>query len=615
MFNTRSTLVSLLISIHAAGCAGSTPEADIADSRETTESPAAPKGDTNDSRPPAQLAPQEFAALEQGAAPEAEATDEAESLHTESNQPSPLRAGDQGRSKKAEGKAIGPAAPPPAAPPPAASRDLAREDEPMTKSVPSTENYEHLSENPFLAVADQPLSTFSIDVDTAAYSNVRRMLTEGQSVPRGAVRIEEFVNYFSYDYPNPTGDTPFSVNSEVGAAPWNTKHQLVRIGLQGKRIAPSELPPRNLVFLIDVSGSMSEENKLPLLTRSLASLTETLNERDHVSMVVYAGASGVVLEPTAGNQKQTILDALSRLQAGGSTNGASGIELAYATASRHFRAGGVNRVILATDGDFNVGPSSQSELVSIIEAKRKTGVYLTVLGFGMGNYKDGALEQLADHGNGNYAYIDNFDEARKVLVEEGGSTLVTIAKDVKIQVEFNPRLVGAYRLIGYENRKLENRDFHDDRKDAGEIGAGHNVTALYEIVPPSAVAELPKSEALKYQTPRTAQGSDKELMTVKLRYKLPQQDNSTLLSVPVNAPKAAATGSDDFRFAAAVAAFAMVLRQSEHRGQANLDLVDNLARGALGADRNGRRKEMLDLVRLARKQVPSTPGAALSVAR
>lgn len=610
MFNTRSTLISLFISIHAVGCAGSTPEADIADSREPAESPAAPKGDTDESRSPAQPAPEEFAA------PEAEAEDGSESLLTESNQPSPLRAVDQGRSKKkAEGKAIGPAAPPPAAPPLAASPELAREDKTATKSLPSTENYEHLPENPFLAVADQPLSTFSIDVDTAAYSNVRRMLTEGQAVPRGAVRIEEFVNYFSYDYPNPTGDVPFSVNSEVGAAPWNTKHQLVRIGLQGKRIAPSELPPRNLVFLIDVSGSMSDENKLPLLTRSLASLTETLNERDHVSMVVYAGASGVVLEPTAGNQKQTILDALSRLGAGGSTNGASGIELAYATASRYFRAGGVNRVILATDGDFNVGPSSESELVSIIEAKRKTGVYLTVLGFGMGNYKDGALEQLADHGNGNYAYIDNFDEARKVLVEEGGSTLVTIAKDVKIQVEFNPRRVGAYRLIGYENRKLENRDFHDDRKDAGEIGAGHNVTALYEIVPPSAVAELPKSEVLKYQTPRTAQGTDKELMTVKLRYKLPQQDNSTLLSVPVNTPKAAAAGSDDFRFAAAVAAFAMVLRQSEHRGQASLDLVDNLARGALGADRNGRRKELLDLVRLARKQVPSTPGAALSVAR
>jgi Ca-activated chloride channel homolog len=481
--------------------------------------------------------------------------------------------------------------------------------------TPNTESYSHVADNPFLAVADQPLSTFSIDVDTASYSNLRRMLNEGQTVPEGAVRIEELVNYFSYDYPNPTGNAPFSVNSEVAQAPWNTKHQLVRIGLQGKRIATKELPPRNLVFLIDVSGSMADANKLPLLTRSLTALTETLNEHDHVSMVVYAGASGVVLEPTPGNQKQVIRDALTRLEAGGSTNGASGIELAYRTAARHFQAGGVNRVILATDGDFNVGPSSESELVRIIEDKRKSGVYLTVLGFGMGNYKDSNLEQLADHGNGNYAYIDSFEEAHKVLVEEGGSTLVTIAKDVKIQVEFNPRFVGAYRLLGYENRKLENRDFHDDRKDAGEIGAGHNVTALYEVVPPAAANGLTKAEALKYQAPRAMQGGKGELLTVKLRYKMPQEENSTLLSVPVVAPGVVDKGTDDFRFAAAVAAFGMVLRNSEHRGQANLDLVHNLAQGALGADRTGRRKELLELVRQARKVVPALAPTAVSVAR
>ncbi|HEX2736163.1 MAG TPA: VWA domain-containing protein [Polyangiaceae bacterium] len=484
-------------------------------------------------------------------------------------------------------------------------------------NVASTEGYDHLAENSFLSVNDQPLSTFSIDVDTASYSNVRRMLNEKQNIPSGAVRIEELVNYFSYDYPNPDSAVPFSVNAEVGAAPWNGRHQLVRIGLQGKRLPPQQLPARNLVFLIDVSGSMSDANKLPLLVKSLAALTDTLNAKDHVAMVVYAGASGLVLEPTAGNQKQVILDALQRLEAGGSTNGASGIELAYQVAQRNFRSDGVNRVILATDGDFNVGPSSESELVRIIEDKRKGGVYLTVLGFGMGNYKDSNLEQLADHGNGNYAYIDNFEEAHKVLVEESSSTLVTIAKDVKIQVEFNPRLVGAYRLIGYENRKLENRDFHDDTKDAGEIGAGHSVTALYELVPPNAVAELPKTEALKYQAPRALQGNTSELLTVKLRYKQPTAETSQLLSVPVAAPAGQVNTSDDFRFAAAVASFGMLLRQSPHRGSSSFGLVQSLAQGALGSDPSGRRKEFLSLVKLAQSSSPDpeNTATALSIAR
>ncbi len=463
----------------------------------------------------------------------------------------------------------------------------------------NTESYDHISENRFLSVSNQPLSTFSVDVDTASYSNVRRMLTQAAPIPKGAVRVEELINYFSYDYPEPTGAEPFSVTTEVGVAPWNPKHQLVHIGLQGKRISQSQLPPRNLVFLVDVSGSMGESNKLPLLKRSFAAMVDTLTKKDHVSMVVYAGASGLVLPPTPGDNKQTILDALTRLEAGGSTNGASGIELAYQVAKRHLNKAGVNRIVLATDGDFNVGPSSRSELVDLIEEKRKTGVYLTVLGFGMGNYKDSSLETLADKGNGNYAYIDNFSEARKVLIEEAGATLVTIAKDVKIQVEFNPKYVGAYRLIGYENRKLHNEDFNDDKKDAGEIGAGHTVTALYEIVAPAETTKLAQVDALKYQKPTVPSNDESELMTVKLRYKAPHSQTSNLMSVPVQAGAKEQT-SDDFRFSAAVAAFGMVLRDSEQRGKADLDLAQQLAQGALGSDPSGRRSEFVSLVARAR---------------
>ncbi len=463
----------------------------------------------------------------------------------------------------------------------------------------NTEGYDHITENRFLAVSDKPLSTFSIDVDTASYSNVRRMLNQGSPIPKGAVRVEELINYFSYDYPQPEGDKPFSVTTEVGAAPWNPKHQLVHIGLQGRRISQGALPARNLVFLLDVSGSMGEPNKLPLLKRSFAAMVDTLTSKDHVSIVVYAGASGLVLPPTRGDDKQTILEALSRLEAGGGTNGASGIELAYQVAQRHLDPKGVNRVVLATDGDFNVGPSSRSELVDMIEDKRKSGVYLTVLGFGMGNYKDSSLETLADKGNGNYAYIDSFAEARKVLIEEAGATLVTIAKDVKIQVEFNPKYVGAYRLIGYENRRLQNEDFNDDSKDAGEIGAGHTVTALYELVPPAEAKRMAGVDALKYQKTALTRDSN-ELMTVKLRYKAPNSEKSKLLSVAVDRGSPKAKTSDDFRFSAAVAAFGMVLRDSEYRGSADLNLAQRLAQGALGHDPNGRRSEFVSLVARAR---------------
>lgn len=472
--------------------------------------------------------------------------------------------------------------------------------------IHNTESYAHVETNRFTQVATQPLSTFSIDVDTASYSNVRRLLREGSPVPEGAVRIEELVNYFSYDYPEPAENRPFSVTTEIANAPWKPEHQLVHIGLQGKRLAPKSLPARNLVFLVDVSGSMQDRNKLPLLKRSLSALVDTLESRDHVSLVVYAGSSGLVLPPTPGSDKPAILDALRRLEAGGSTNGAGGITLAYEVARKHLDPKGVNRVVLATDGDFNVGVSSESELVKLIERERRSGVMLTVLGFGMGNYKDSTLERLAQHGNGNYAYIDDFAEARKVLIEEAGGTLVTIANDVKVQVEFNPRLVGAYRLIGYENRKLAAEDFNDDRKDAGEMGAGHSVTALYEIVPPAAAAKLTQVDALRYQTPNASGAPEDELLTVKLRYKAPGENTSKRFDVPVrsgvaNADRRTAT-SENFRFSAAVAAFGMLLRDDPERGSSSYELVRQLAEGALDHDPHGHRRGFLTLVDQARRQ-------------
>lgn len=432
---------------------------------------------------------------------------------------------------------------------------------------------------------------------------MRRFLSNGQRPPKGAVRIEELVNYFDYDYPQPTDAAPFSVNTEVSVAPWKPEHRLVHIGLQGKEMAPGEIPSRNLVFLLDVSGSMDAPNKLPLLKRSFSALLQTLTERDRVAIAVYAGASGMVLPSTPASERAAILGALDRLSAGGSTNGASGIRLAYDVARANQADGGVNRVILATDGDFNVGATSRSDLMDLIEHERKSGFFLTVLGFGMGNYKDATLEQLANRGNGNYAYIDSFREARKVLVDEANSTLVTIAKDVKIQVEFNPAVVGAYRLIGYENRKLRDEDFNDDTKDAGEIGAGHTVTALYEIASPEQANQLASVDALKYQKPRAAQAAVTgfEIMTVKLRYEAPTGRRSKLISVPVrNTTLAADSTSNNFRFSAAVAAFGMLMRDSDYKGNASFSMVRRMAAHASGADRYGYRQEFVSLVDDAR---------------
>jgi Ca-activated chloride channel family protein len=458
---------------------------------------------------------------------------------------------------------------------------------PAETLVASDESYGAIKENAFFAAEQHPLSTFSIDVDTASYSNVRRFLNQGSLPPKDAVRIEELVNYFSYDYPEPKGDEPFSVTSEVSSAPWNTKHRLVHIGLQGKTIPQAQLPARNLVFLLDVSGSMADANKLPLLKRSLRELTATLTEKDRVSIVVYAGASGLVLPATVGSNGGAIADALERLEAGGSTNGGEGIQLAYQMARRAMTPGAINRVILATDGDFNVGVTDQDELVQLIEKARKSGIFLTVLGFGMGNLKDSTLEKLADTGNGNYAYIDSLSEARKVLIEEAGATLVTIAKDVKIQVAFDPSRVSSYRLIGYENRLLQHADFANDQKDAGEIGAGHNVTALYEIVP-------------------TAAAGPGHLMTLKLRYKRPSSEQSELVSFEVkDTGKPLEQSSDDFRFSAAVAAFGMLLRDSEHKGGATFELVNRLAHGAIAKDDHGHRRELIGLVDTAKKLAPS----------
>ena len=476
------------------------------------------------------------------------------------------------------------------------------------------EQYDFVAEPGFLDVAKHPLSTFSIDVDTASYANVRRMLLrDGQLPPSGAVRIEEMLNYFSYDYPHANGDEPFTISIETSRAPWAPQHQLVRIGLQGKRIDDRDVPPRNLTFLLDVSGSMASPDKLGLVKRAMDGLARTLRPEDRVAIVVYAGASGLVLPPTSGEDRGRILAALEQLQAGGATAGAAGIELAYEIARRSFDPRGINRVILATDGDFNVGISNRSDLVELIERERESGVFLTVLGVGSGNLKDATMEQLADHGNGNYAYLDSLAEARKVLVEEAGGTLVTIAQDVKIQLEFNPVHVAAYRLIGYENRLLADRDFNDDTKDAGEIGAGHSVTALYEVVPVGVEAPTGNVDDLRYRVPgsSTTTGHHGELLTVKLRYKEPNGRRSRLSTR--TAPMAEVPfeyASDDLRFAASVAAFGMLLRSSEHAGDASWDQVEAIARSALAEDPNGRRAEFIQLVDTARRLARSEPELA-----
>ena len=467
----------------------------------------------------------------------------------------------------------------------------------------NTETYDRIEDNRFLEVSQNPLSTFSIDVDTASYANVRRFLQRRTLPPKDAVRIEEMLNYFSYNYPVPSGEGPFSATVEVAQAPWALEHRLVRIGLKGREVETENRPSSNLVFLLDVSGSMQPANKLPLLKQAMRLLVDRLSEKDRVAIVVYAGASGLVLPSTSSDQKESILAALENLEAGGSTNGGSGIRLAYQTAVAHFISGGINRVILATDGDFNVGTTNQGDLSRLIEENAKSGVFLTVLGFGMGNYKDSTLEKLADMGNGNYAYIDNINEARKVLVDEINSTLVTIAKDVKIQIEFNPLQVSAYRLIGYENRLLRQEDFNDDSKDAGEIGAGHTVTALYEIVPAGKGLQIPGVDPLKYQTPMstTDVALSGELLTLKLRYKQPDGQTSQLLEFPIrDADRAYSQASQDFKFAAAVASFGMILRQSPYKGNGTLAAVLELAEAGKGSDPHGYRGEFLELVKQAR---------------
>ena len=473
-----------------------------------------------------------------------------------------------------------------------------------------TESYARIEENEWLAAANNPLSTFSIDVDRASYSNIRRFIQNGDRPPIDAVRIEEMINYFPYDYPDVGGDHPFTVATEVTRAPWNPRHHLVRIGIQGRRVDLEELPPSNLVFLLDVSGSMQPANKLPLLKKSLRMLINELRREDRVAIVVYAGAAGLALPSTPGTHKEEILDAIENLEAGGSTAGGAGLRLAYKVAAENHIRGGNNRVILATDGDFNIGASSDAEMTRLIEEKREGGTFLTVLGFGMGNLKDSKMEAIADHGNGNYAYIDNLLEARKVLVTEMGGTLLTIAKDVKIQVEFNPARVQAYRLIGYENRLLAAEDFNDDTKDAGELGAGHSVTALYEVVPVGASpVETGSVDPLRYGQPGGLEGdrepavdfggASDELMFVKLRYKAPDGDQSRLLEHPVR--ERVVEASTDMRFAASVAAFGMLLRESEHCRDFTLRDVLRLARGAQGEDEHGYRAEFVRLVSAARE--------------
>lgn len=465
----------------------------------------------------------------------------------------------------------------------------------------NTEGYDQIIENPYLKVSDNPLSTFSIDVDAASYSNIRRFINDGALPPPGAVRIEEMINYFSYQYPQPQGNDPFSVNTEIAACPWNSKHKLALIGLQGKIIPYETLPSSNLVFLIDVSGSMDEPNKLPLVKASLNLLVDQLRPQDKVALVVYAGNAGLVLPSTSGENKIKIKQAINQLDAGGSTAGGAGIQLAYKIALENKIQGGNNRVILCTDGDFNVGLSSDDALENLIEKERKSGVFLTVLGYGMGNYQDAKMQKLADKGNGNHAYIDGINEAKKVLINEFGGTLFTIAKDVKLQVEFNPQQVQGYRLIGYENRMLAKEDFNNDTKDAGELGSGHTVTALYEIIPAGVYEPLLDSvDALRYQkTNKTAitKRYTGELMNIKLRYKQPDGDNSALIEHPVaDAQVSANKTSDNFRFAAAVAEFGMLLRESKYKGDGDFTMVHNLAERALGSDKEGYRKEFVQLV-------------------
>lgn len=463
--------------------------------------------------------------------------------------------------------------------------------------IENRESYKEINENRFKRTSLAPLSTFSIDVDRAAYSNIRRMINNGQDVPTDAVKIEEMINYFEYDYAQPTDKHPVVIHTEVGVTPWNKDTKLLKIALKGKEIPLEEIPPSNFTFLIDVSGSMSAQNKLPLLKSAFKLMVDKMRPEDKVAIVVYAGAAGLVLEPTPGSQKGKIMDALDNLQAGGSTAGGQGIELAYKIAVENFIKKGNNRVIMATDGDFNVGATSENAMEKLIEEKRETGVYLSVLGFGMGNYQDDRLELLADKGNGNHAYVDTMQEAHKIFGKEFGGTLYTIAKDVKLQLEFNPHAVQGYRLIGYENRLLADEDFKDDIKDAGELGAGHTVTALYEIIPVGVDTKYLKDvDNLKYTTLNvTKQSCTDELLTVKLRYKKPNKNKSIQLKAVVK-NEITAELSNDFNFTAAVALFGMQLKDSEFDNEAGFDSVVALAESGRGEDKSGYRAEFIRLV-------------------
>jgi Ca-activated chloride channel family protein len=479
----------------------------------------------------------------------------------------------------------------------------------------NTEGYASVNENGYKNVRNNPLSTFSIDVDNASYSNIRRFINLGELPPADAVRIEEMINYFKYNYPEPEGEHPFSVYTEMATCPWNKKHFLFQVGLKGKSIDKSTLPPSNLVFLLDVSGSMEDPNKLPLLKSAFGMLVNELRSQDRVAIVVYAGAAGLVLESIPGNRKEVIMRAIENLHAGGSTAGGAGLKLAYAEAQRNFITGGNNRIILATDGDFNVGESSNGGMERLVEAEREKGIFITVLGFGMGNVKDDKMEIIADKGNGNYAYIDNLQEARRVLVREFGGTLFTIAKDVKFQIEFNPARIESYRLIGYENRLLNDEDFNDDKKDAGEMGSGHNVTALYEIVPAGSDEERPLVDPLRYQKNAVYEQHDsdkeyqsarenqsnKEYLNIKIRYKKPDGKTSMLLEKPVKGGvKEIGHASENMRFAAAISEFGMILRSSEFKGSSTLEGAITLAGGARGEDEEGYRAEAIRLMKTVR---------------
>jgi Ca-activated chloride channel family protein len=519
--------------------------------------------------------------------------------------------------------ALNPSAPPPAIAPKPMQFAGTGAGETRTGEPPSryrddfnTASYDKVEENPFLPAATNPLSTFSIDVDTASYANVRRFINSGSLPPKDAVRVEEMINYFTYDYKEPEGDKPFSIDLDSTACPWEPSHRLVRIGLKGREVANEKRPASNLVFLLDVSGSMMPAERLPLVKQAMRLLVDKLTESDRVAIVIYAGGSGLALKSTPGNEKEKILQALEELQAGGSTNGAEGIELAYRVASDNFIKGGVNRVILATDGDFNIGVTNQGDLIRLIEAKAKTGVFLSVLGVGTDNLKDSMMQKLADKGNGNYAYLDSVDEARKVLVQQINGTLITIAKDVKIQVEFNPARVASYRLIGYEKRLLQKEDFNNDKVDAGEIGAGHTVTALYEVVPAGAgttdpAASVPPVDPLKYQSPsapataKTETTSSPEMVTVKLRHKKPDDDVSELTekSFTDNGSKFE-NAAPDLKFAAAVAEFGMLLRDSQYKGKGSFGAVIEWAQEGKGRDAAGYRAGFIEMARKAERLKP-----------